>query len=165
MSAELSATEVIKIVQELKALERRFGGEKGVINHLIQISENLNNQYKDIDNSKKELANLLQKLQDSKNIELQIETLKLDVASKKEIEKLNELIKYITNFRAFIIQKSDEINNAYIKLNRLWLEENHVLKRIENLEKNLLSKVLLGGVGIGILLTFIMVGVFNYFIQ
>ena len=165
MSNELSANEVIKIVQELKALERRFGGEKGLINHLIQISENLNNQNKDIDNSKKELGDLFQKLQDSKNIELQIETLKLDFVGKKEFDDLTQLVKYINGFKTFIIQKSDEINNAYIKLNRLWLEENEVLQRIEKLEKNLISKVLLGGVGIGTLLTLTTVVIFKYFIQ
>ncbi len=145
MSSELSANEVIKIVQELKAIERRFGGEKGLINHLVQITDNLNIQHQDIDNSKKELDDLFQKLQDAKNIELKIETLKLDIATKEQVEELNKLIKYITSFRTFIFQKSDEINNAYVKLNRLWLEENEVLKRIEKLEKNLISKVLLGG--------------------
>ena len=165
MSSELSANEVIKIVQELKALERRFGGEKGLINYLLQISENLNHQHQDIYNSQKELEDLFQKLQDSKNIELQIETLKLDIASKKDVEELNKLVKYIVNFKTFIIQKSDEINNAYIKLNRLWLEENEVLQRIEKLEKNLIFKVLLGGVGIGTLLTLTTVGIFKYFIQ
>lgn len=161
MSSELSANEVIKIVQELKAVERRFGGEKGLINHLLQISENLNHQHQDIDNSKKELEGLFQKLQDSKNVELQIETLKLDIASKKEIEELNKLIKYITSFRTFMIQKSDEINNAYIKLNKLWFEEDDVLKRIEKLEKNLIFKVW-GGIGIGILLTITIIAIARY---
>lgn len=164
MSSELSANEVIKIVQELKALERRFGGEKGLINHLVQITDNLNVQYQDIDNSKKELEDLFQKLQDSKNVELQIETLKLDIASKKDIEELNKLIKYITSFRTFMIQKSDEINNAYIKLNRLWFEEDDVLKRIEKLEKNLIFKVLWGGIGIGILLTITIIAIARYFL-
>ena len=50
--SELSANEVVKIVQELKALERKFSGDDGVINHLLQISENLNHQHQDIDNSK-----------------------------------------------------------------------------------------------------------------
>ncbi|MCT7547312.1 hypothetical protein N5U18_02325 [Aliarcobacter butzleri] len=162
--SELSTNEVIKIVQELKALERRFGGEKGLINHLIQISENLNNQNKDIDNSKKELGDLFQKLQDSKNLKLEVENLKLDIASKKDIEELNKLIKYITSFKTFMIQKSDEINNAYIKLNKLWFEEDDVLKKIEYLEKNLLSKVLLGGVGIGILLTITIIVIARYFL-
>ena len=165
MSSELSANEVIKIVQELKALERRFGGENGLINHLLQIGENLNHQHQDIYNSQKELEDLFQKLQDSKNLKLEIETLKLDIASKKDVEELNKLVKYIVNFKTFIIQKSDEINNAYIKLNRLWLEENEVLQRIEKLEKNLIFKVLLGGVGIGTLLTLTTVGIFKYFIQ
>ncbi len=164
MSSELSANEVIKIVQELKALERRFGGEKGLINHLVQITDNLNVQYQDIDNSKKELEDLFQKLQDSKNVELQIETLKLDIASKKDIEELNKLIKYITSFRTFMIQKSDEINNAYIKLNRLWFEEDDVLKRIKHLENNLWSKVLWGGIGIGILLTITIIAIARYFL-
>jgi len=165
MSSELSANEVIKIVQELKALERKFGGEKGLINHLLQIGENLNHQHQDIYNSQKQLEDLFQKLQDSKNIELQIETLKLDFVGKKEFDDLTQLVKYINGFKTFIIQKSDEINNAYIKLNRLWLEENEVLQRIEKLEKNLISKVLLGGVGIGTLLTLTTVGIFKYFIQ
>lgn len=164
MSSELSANEVIKIVQQLKAVERRFGGEKGLINYLVQITDNLNVQYQYIDNSKKELENLFQKLQNSKNMELQIETLKLDIASKKEIEELNKLIKYITSFRTFMIQKSDEINNAYVKLNRLWFEEDDVLKRIEKLERNLLSKVLWGGVGLGVFLTITIIAIARYFL-
>ena len=36
---------------------------------------------------------------------------------------------------------------------------------IEKLEKNLISKVLLGGVGIGTLLTLTTVVIFKYFIQ
>ena len=164
MSNELSANEVIKIVQELKALERRFGGEKGLINHLIQISENLNNQNKDIDNSKKELGDLFQKLQDSKNIELQIETLKLDFVGKKEFDDLTQLVKYINGFKTFITQKSNEINNAYIKLNKLWFEEDDVLKRIEHLENNLLSKILWGGIGIGTLLTITIIAIARYFL-
>ncbi|MCT7608762.1 hypothetical protein [Aliarcobacter butzleri] len=165
MSSELSANEVIKIVQELKALERKFGGEKGLINHLLQIGENLNHQHQDIYNSQKQLEDLFQKLQDSKNIELQIETLKLDFVGKKEFDDLTQLVKYINRFKTFITQKSNEINNAYIKLNRLWLEENEVLQRIEKLEKNLISKVLLGGIGIGTLLTLTTVVIFKYFIQ
>ncbi|MFW3341856.1 hypothetical protein [Aliarcobacter butzleri] len=164
MSSELSANEVIKIVQELKALERKFGGEKGLINHLLQIGENLNHQHQDIYNSQKQLEDLFQKLQDSKNLKLEIETLKLDIASKKEIEELNKLIKYITSFRTFMIQKSDEINNAYIKLNKLWFEEDDVLKRIEHLENNLLSKILWGGIGIGTLLTITIIAIARYFL-
>lgn len=164
MSSELSANEVIKIVQELKAIERRFGGENGLINHLLQIGENLNHQHQDIYNSQKELEDLFQKLQDSKNLKLEIETLKLDIASKKEIEELNKLIKYITSFRTFMIQKSDEINNAYIKLNKLWFEEDDVLKRIEHLENNLLSKILWGGIGIGTLLTITIIAIARYFL-
>ena len=168
---------IVTLIKELQYLNddvlSKFNGDKdGLLEKLSNLNNNLVNflndnkqLIKESKDSKKELANLFQKLQDSKNIELQIETLKLDIASKKDVEKLNELVKYITNFRAFIIQKSEEINNAYIKLNRLWLEENEVLKKIENLEKNLLSKVLSGGVGIGILLTFTMVCVFKYFIQ
>jgi hypothetical protein len=164
MSDDLSANEVIKIVQELKSVERRFTGEKGLINHLLLISENLNHQYQDIDNSKKELESLFQKLQDSKNLKLEVETLKLDFASKKDIDELNKLIKYITSFRTFMIQKSDEINNAYIKLNKLWFEEDDVLKRIEKLEKNLIFKVLWGGIGIGILLTITIIVITRYFL-
>ena len=164
MSGELSANEVIKIVQELKALERRFGGEKGLINHLLQISENLNHQHQDIANSQKELEDLFQKLQDSKNIELKIETLKLDFVGKKEFDDLTQLVKYINGFKSFMIQKTYEINNAYIKLNRLWFEENEVLQRIEKLEKNLLSKVLFGGIGIGILLTISIIAITRYFL-
>ena len=164
MSSELSANEVIKIVQQLKAVERRFGGEKGLINYLVQITDNLNVQYQDIDNSKKELENLFQKLQDSKNLKLEVENLKLDIASKKEIEELNKLIKYMTSFRTFMTQKSDEINNAYVKLNRLWFEEDDVLKRIEKLERNLLSKVLWGGVGLGVFLTITIIAIARYFL-
>ena len=60
-----------------------------------------------------------------------------------------------------MIQKSDEINNAYIKLNKLWFEEDDVLKRIEKLEKNLIFKVW-GGIGIGILLTITIIAIARY---
>ena len=164
MSSELSANEVIKIVQELKALERKFGGEKGLINHLLQIGENLNHQHQDIYNSQKQLEDLFQKLQDSKNIELEIETLKLDFVGKKEFDDLTQLVKYMNGFKSFMIQKSDEINNAYIKLNKLWFEEDDVLKRIEHLENNLLSKILWGGIGIGTLLTITIIAIARYFL-
>ena len=164
MSSELSANEVVKIVQELKALERKFAGEKGLINNLHYISDNLNAQYLDIDNSKKELESLLQKLQDSKNIKLEIEALKLDIVGKKEFEELQQLITYIKGFRIFMAQKTNEINNAYLKLNRLWLEEDDVLKRIEKLEKSFLITVLFGGIGIGIFLTITIIAIARYFL-
>lgn len=153
MSGELSANEVSKLVQELKSLERRFGGEDGLINHLYQLNEDFISQSLDIQKTKKELENLFQKLQDSKNLKLEVENLKFNFVGKKEFDDLTKLVNYIVQFKSFIIQKSDEINNAYIKLNKLWLEENQVLQRIEYLEKNLLSKVLFGGIGIGIFLT------------
>lgn len=153
MSGELSANEVSKLVQELKSLERRFGGEDGLINHLYQLNEDFISQSLDIQKTKKDLENLFQKLQDSKNLKLEVENLKFNFVGKKEFDDLTKLVNYIVQFKSFIIQKSDEINNAYIKLNKLWLEENQVLQRIEYLEKNLLSKVLFGGIGIGIFLT------------
>lgn len=164
MGGELSANEVAKIVQELKSLDRKFGGKDGLINHLLQISKSLDSQFQDIYNSQKELEDLFQKLQDSKNIKLEVESLKLDIASKKDVEEINKLIKYITNFRTLMIQKTDEINSAYIKLNRHWLEENEVLQKIEHLEKNLLSKILWGGIGIGILLTITIIAIARYFL-
>jgi hypothetical protein len=112
----------------------------------------------------RKLSNLFLKLQNSKELKLEVETLKLDFASKKDIDELNKLIKYITSFRTFMIQKSDEINNAYIKLNRLWFEENEVLQRIEKLEKNLLSKVLLAGVTLGMFLTITIIAIVRYFL-
>ena len=164
MSSELSANEVIKIVQELKALERKFGGEKGLINHLLQIGENLNHQHQDIYNSQKQLEDLFQKLQDSKNIELQIETLKLDFVGKKEFDDLTQLVKYIVKFKSFMTKKTNEINDAYIKLNRFWLEEDEVLKRIEKLEKSFLITILFGGIGIGAFLTIVTISVTRYFL-
>ena len=61
-------------------------------------------------------------------------------------------------------QKTNEINNAYIKLNKLWFDEDDVLKRIEKLEKKLLSKVLLGGVGLGMFLTIASIAIVRYFL-
>lgn len=164
MGGELSANEVSKLVQELKSLDRKFGGKDGLINHLLQISENLNHQHQDIYNSQKELEDLFQKLQDSKNIKLEVESLKLDIASKKDVEEINKLIKYITNFRTLMIQKTDEINSAYIKLNRHWLEEDEVLKTIEKLEKSFLITILFGGIGLGILLTITIIVIARYFL-
>jgi hypothetical protein len=162
--SELSANEVIKIVQELKALERKFGGEEGVINYLLQISENLNYQHEVIDNSNKKLENLFQKLQESKNLKLEVEKLKLDVVSKKEFDYLQQLFVDIKGFKIFISQKTKEINEAYFKLNKLWLEEDDVLQRIEKLERNLISKVLFGGIGIGIFLTITVIYIARYFL-
>lgn len=148
--SELSANEVVKIVQELKALERKFGGENGLINHVSNISANLNSQYHDIDDSKKELELLFQKLQNFENIELQIKTLHLEFVGKKEFEDLVKLVEYIKLFKIFMTKKTDEINDAYKKLNRLWLEENDVLIKIDKLQKSFLSLILLGTFGIGI---------------
>jgi hypothetical protein len=169
--------DILTLIKELQYLNDdilgKFDGDKD--GNLLEKLSNLNNNLTDFVNdnkqlikeskdAKKELSNLFLKLQDSKNLKLEVETLKLDFASKKDIDELNKLIKYITSFRTFMIQKSDEINNAYIKLNRLWFEENDVLKNIEHLEKNLLSKVLWGGIGIGILLTITIIAIARYFL-
>lgn len=168
---------IVTLIKELQYLNddvlSKFNGDKD--ENLLEKLSNLNNNLtnfvndnkqlvKESKDSKKELENLFQKLQDSKNLKLEVENLKLDIASKKEIEELNKLIKYITSFRTFMIQKSDEINNAYIKLNKLWFEEDDVLKRIEKLEKNLIFKVLWGGIGIGILLTITIIVITRYFL-
>ena len=164
MSSELSANEVIKIVQELKALERRFGGEEGVIKYLLQISENLNYQHQVIDNSNNKLENLFQKLQDVKNLKIEVEKLRFEVVSKKEFDELQQLFVHIKGFKILISQKTKEINDAYLKLNKLWFEEDEVLQRIEKLEKNLSSKVLFGGIGIGIFLTITVIFIATYFL-
>ena len=164
MSGELSANEVAKIVQELKSLDRKFGGKDGLINHLLKISESLDYQFQDINMLKQELENLFQKLQDSKNIELKIETLKLDFVGKKEFDDLTQLVKYIVKFKSFMTKKTNEINDAYIKLNRFWLEEDEVLKRIEKLEKSFLITILFGGIGIGAFLTIVTISVTRYFL-
>ena len=164
MSGELSANEVAKIVQELKSLDRKFGGKDGLINHLLKISESLDYQFQDINMLKQELENLFQKLQDSKNIELKIETLKLDFVGKKEFDDLTQLVKYIVKFKSFMTEKTNEINDAYIKLNRFWLEEDEVLKRIEKLEKSFLITILFGGIGIGAFLTIVTISVTRYFL-
>ena len=162
--SELSANEVVKIVQELKALERKFGGEEGVINYLLQISENLNYQHEVIDNSNKKLEDLFIKLQDTKNLKIEVEKLKFDFVGKKEFEELQQLITYIKGFRSFMTKITLEINDAYIKLNRFWLEEDDVLKRIEKLEKSFLITVLFSGIGIGIFLTITSIAIFRYFL-
>ncbi len=162
--SELTANEVVKIVQELKALERKFGGEEGVINYLLQISENLNYQHEVIDNSNKKLEDLFIKLQDTKNLKIEVEKLKFDFVGKKEFEELQQLITYIKGFRSFMAQKTNEINHAYVKLNRFWFEENEVLKKIDKLEKNLLSKVLWGGIGLGMFLTITIIAIARYFL-
>lgn len=168
---------IVVLIKELQYLNddvlSKFNGDKD--ENLLEKLSNLNNNLtnfvndnkqlvKESRDAKKELSNLFLKLQDTKNIELKIETLKLDIASKKDIEELNKLIKYITSFKTFMIQKSDEINNAYIKLNKLWFEEDDVLKRIEKLERNLLSKVLWGGVGLGVFLTITIIAIARYFL-
>jgi DNA repair exonuclease SbcCD ATPase subunit len=170
---------IVTLIKELQYLNDdvlgKFDGDKDGDGNLLEKLSNLNNNLTDFVNdnkqlikeskdAKKELSTLFLKLQDTRNIELKIETLKLDFASKKDIDELNKLIKYITNLRTFMVQKSDEINNAYIKLNRLWFEENEVLQRIEKLEKNLLSKVLMGGIGLGMFLTITIIAIVRYFL-
>lgn len=169
--------DILTLIKELQYLNDdilgKFDGDKD--GNLLEKLSNLNNNLTDFVNdnkqlikeskdAKKELSNLFLKLQNSKELKLEVETLKLDFASKKDIDELNKLIKYITSFRTFMIQKSDEINNAYIKLNRLWFEENEVLQRIEKLEKNLLSKVLLAGVTLGMFLTITIIAIVRYFL-
>ncbi len=168
--------DILTLIKELQYLNddvlSKFNGDKD--ENLLEKLSNLNNNLtnfvndnkqliKESKDAKKELSNLFLKLQDSKNLKLEVENLKLDIASKKDIEELNKLIKYITNFRTFMVQKSEEINNSYVKLNRLWLEENEVLKRIEKLEKNLISKVLLGGFGLGMSTSVIALFLYNNF--
>ena len=104
MSGELSANEVSKLVQELKSLERRFGGEDGLINHLYQLNEDFISQSLDIQKTKKDLENLFQKLQDSKNLKLEVENLKFNFVGKKEFDDLTKLVNYIVQFKSFIIQ-------------------------------------------------------------
>lgn len=157
---------IVTLIKELQYLNddvlSKFDGHKD--GNLLEKLSNLNNNLtnfvndnkqlvKESKDSKRELESLFQKLQDSKNLKLEVENLKFNFVGKKEFDDLTKLVNYIVQFKSFIIQKSDEINNAYIKLNKLWLEENQVLQRIEYLEKNLLSKVLFGGIGIGIFLT------------
>lgn len=164
MNNELSANEVVKIVQELKALERKFAGKEGLLNYLHYIIESLNFQHEGIDNSKKELESLFKKLQDSKNIKIEVEKLKLDFVNKEEFHELQKLVHSIRNFKTLLVQKTKEINNAYVKLDHLWYEENEVLKRIEKLEKSLLLKVLFGGIGLGILLVVTVIVILRYLI-
>jgi hypothetical protein len=162
--SELTANEVVKIVQELKALERKFGGEDGLLHNLFQISESLSSQQLITHESKKELVDLFQKLQESKNLKIEVEKLKFDFVGKKEFEELQQLITYIKGFRSFMNKKTVEINDAYIKLNRFWLEEDDVLKRIGKLEKSFLITVLFSGVGIGIFLTITSIAIARYFL-
>ena len=93
--------------------------------------------------AKQDLSILFQKLQDSKNIEIAVQKLKLDVVGKKEFDDLLQLVNDIKGFKNFISKKTIEINDAYIKLNRFWLEEDEVLKRIENHHQESLQLLLL----------------------
>lgn len=167
---------IVTLIKELQYLNddvlSKFNGDKD--GNLLEKLSNLNNNLTDFVNdnkrlvneskdAKKELEDLFQKLQDSKNIEIEIETLKLDFVGKKEFDDLTQLVKYINGFKSFLIKINNEINNAYLNLNRLWLEEDDVLKRIEKLERNLLSKVLLGGFGLGMSTSVIALFLYNNF--
>ena len=114
--------------------------------------------------AKQDLSILFQKLQDSKNIEIAVQKLKLDVVGKKEFDDLLQLVNDIKGFKNFISKKTIEINDAYIKLNRFWLEEDEVLKRIEKIENSLLRKIFLGGMGVGVILTLVVLIMYKNFI-
>lgn len=167
---------IVTLIKELQYLNddvlSKFNGDKdGLLEKLSNLNNNLVNflndnkqLIKESKDSKKDLANLFQKLQDSKNIEIAVQKLKLDVVGKKEFDDLLQLVNDIKGFKNFISKKTIEINDAYIKLNRFWLEEDEVLKRIEKLEKSFLITVLFGGIGIGIFLTITTISVIRYFL-
>ena len=103
----------------------------------------------------KEIRELFQKLQDAKNLKLEIENLKLNFVNRKEFDDLTQLVKYINGFKSFMSKKATEINDAYLLLNKQWFEEDEVLKRIENIENSLSTKIFFGGIGVGVILTLI----------
>ena len=132
-----------------------------------KLGDSLHNNEKILNNSKilnKEIRELFQKLQDAKNLKLEIENLKLNFVNRKEFDDLTQLVKYINGFKSFMSKKATEINDAYLLLNKQWYEEDEVLKRIEKLEKSFLITVLFGGIGIGIFLTITTISVIRYFL-
>ena len=111
---------IVTLIKELQYLNddvlSKFNGESDKEGNLLEKLTYFNNNLifflnenkqliKESNVAKQDLSILFQKLQDSKNIELQIETLKLDIASKKDVEKLNELVKYITNITILFMPK------------------------------------------------------------
>ena len=125
-----------------------------------KLGDSLHNNEKILNNSKilnKEIRELFQKLQDAKNLKLEIENLKLNFVSRKEFDDLTQLVKYMNGFKSFMSKKATEINDAYLLLNKQWFEEDEVLKRIEKIENSLLTKIFLGGIGVGVILTLIVV--------
>ena len=170
---------IVALIKELQYLNddvlSKFNGESDKEGNLLEKLTYFNNNLifflnenkqliKEANVAKQELSILFQKLQDSKNIEIAVQKLKLDVVGKKEFDDLLQLVNYIKGFKNFISEKTIEINDAYIKLNRFWLEEDEVLKRIEKLEKSFLITVLFGGIGIGIFLTITTISVIRYFL-
>lgn len=145
--------------------------EDGLLQKLSIVSNKLENYLQNnkkiLDNSKilnKEIRELFQKLQDAKNLNLEIENLKLNFVGKKEFDDLTQLVKYISEFKSFMSKKTTEINNAYLLLNKQWYEEDEVLKRIEKIENSLLRKIFLGGMGVGVILTLVVLIMYKNFI-
>ncbi len=170
---------IVTLIKELQYLNddvlSKFNGESDKEGNLLEKLTYFNNNLifflnenkqliKESNVAKQDLSILFQKLQDSKNIEIAVQKLKLDVVGKKEFDDLFQLVNDIKGFKNFISKKTIEINDAYIKLNRFWLEEDEVLKRIEKLEKSFLITVLFGGIGIGIFLTITTISVIRYFL-
>jgi peroxiredoxin family protein len=170
---------IVALIKELQYLNddvlSKFNGESDKEGNLLEKLTYFNNNLifflnenkqliKESNVAKQDLSILFQKLQDSKNIEIAVQKLKLDVVGKKEFDDLLQLVNDIKGFKNFISKKTIEINDAYIKLNRFWLEEDEVLKRIEKLEKSFLITVLFGGIGIGIFLTITTISVIRYFL-
>ena len=170
---------IVALIKELQYLNddvlSKFNGESDKEGNLLEKLTYFNNNLifflnenkqliKEANVAKQELSILFQKLQDSKNLKLEIQSLKLDFLSKKEFDELIVLIQFIKDFKSFIFKKTEEINSAYIKLNRFWLQEDDVLKRIEKLEKSFLITVLFGGIGIGIFLTITTIYSIRYFL-
>lgn len=145
--------------------------DDGLLQKLSIISNKLenylHNNEKILNNSKilnKEIRELFQKLQDAKNLKLEIENLKLNFVGKKEFDDLTQLVKYIKEFKFFMSKKTTEINDAYLLLNKQWYEEDEVLKRIEKIENSLLTRILFGGIGLGVILTLVVLIMYKNFI-
>ncbi len=109
---------IITLIKELQYLNddvlSKFDSDKN--GNLLEKLSNLNNNLTDFVNdnkqlvkeskdSKKELEDLFIKLQDTKNLKIEVEKLKFDFVGKKEFDELQQLITYIKGFRSFMTKK------------------------------------------------------------
>ena len=118
---------IVALIKELQYLNddvlSKFNGESDKEGNLLEKLTYFNNNLifflnenkqliKEANVAKQELSILFQKLQDSKNLKLEIQSLKLDFVSKKEFDELIVLIQFIKDFKKQGIGQTNQDTKA-----------------------------------------------------